>query len=55
MYTLKNDGVLPTLLEYESEARFSKTNFSDDQILKMLRALLTLIRLMDMMKYQSEC
>ena len=32
-------SVLPTLLEHEFEARFSKINFSDDQILKILRAL----------------
>ena len=36
---LKNDNVLPTLLEHESEARFSKITFTDDQILKILRAL----------------
>ena len=36
---LKNDSVLPTLLEHESEARFSKIAFTDDQILKILRAL----------------
>ena len=36
---LKNDSVLPTLLEHDSEARFSKISFSDDQILKILRAL----------------
>ena len=36
---LKNGSVLPTLLEHESEARFSEMNFSDDQILKILRAL----------------
>ena len=36
---LKNDSVLPTLLEHESEARFSKITFTDDQILKILRAL----------------
>ena len=36
---LKNDSVLPTFLEHESEASFSKINFSDDQILKILRAL----------------
>ena len=52
---LKNDSVLPTLLEDASEAMFSKINLSDVQILKILRALLTLIKLMDMMKYQSEC
>ena len=50
---LKNDSVLPTLLEHECKAMFSKINFSDDQILKILRALL--IKLMDMMKCQSEC
>ena len=32
-------SVLTTLLEYEPEARFSKINFSDDQVLKILRAL----------------
>ena len=32
-------SVLPTLLEHDSEARFSKISFSDDQILKILRAL----------------
>ena len=37
--SLKNDSVLPTLLEHESEARFSKITFTDDQILKILRAL----------------
>ena len=36
---LQNDSVLPALLEHESEARLSKINFSDDQILKILRAL----------------
>ena len=36
---LKTDSVLPTLLAQESEARFSKITFSDDQILKILRAL----------------
>ena len=36
---LKNDSVLPTLLEHESEARFSKITFTDDQIMKILRAL----------------
>ena len=36
---LKNDSVLTTLLEHDSEARYSKINFSDDQILKILRAL----------------
>ena len=36
---LNNDSVLPTLLEHESEARFSKITFTDDQILKILRAL----------------
>ena len=36
---LKNDSVLPTLLEHDSEARFSKISFPDDQILKILRAL----------------
>ena len=36
---LKNDSVLTTLLEHESEARFSKSTFTDDQILKILRAL----------------
>ena len=35
---LKNDSVLSTLLEHESEARFSKITFTDDQILKILRA-----------------
>ena len=30
---------LYTLLEHDSEARFSKISFSDDQILKILRAL----------------
>ena len=39
MHTLKNDSVLSTLLEHESEARFSKIIFTDDQILKILRAL----------------
>ena len=39
MYILKNASVLHTLLEHESKARFSKFNFSDDQILKTLRAL----------------
>ena len=33
------DSVLPTLLEHECEARFSKINFSDDQILRILWAL----------------
>ena len=51
---LKNDSVLLTLLEHESEARFSKITLTDDQILKILR-LLTLITLMDMRKCQSEC
>ena len=37
--SLKNDSVLPTFLEHESEASFSKINFSDDQILKILMAL----------------
>ena len=32
MHNLKNDSVLPTLLEHESEARFSKLTFTDDQI-----------------------
>ena len=36
---MRNDSVLPTLLEHESKARFFKINFSDDQILKILRAL----------------
>ena len=36
---LKNDNVLPTLLEHESEARFSKITFTDDQTLRLLRAL----------------
>ena len=36
---LKNDNVLPTLLEHESEARFSKITFTDDQPLRLLRAL----------------
>ena len=45
MPTFKNDSVLPTLLEHESQVRFSKTAFTDDQILKILRALVT----------QSEC
>ena len=35
---LKNVSDLPTLLEHESEARFSKINISDDWILKILRA-----------------
>ena len=35
----KNDSVLSTLLEHESEARFSKITFTDDQILKILGAL----------------
>ena len=40
MHTLKNDSVFPTLLlQCESEARFSKITFTDDQILKILRAL----------------
>ena len=39
MHTLKNDSVLSTLLEHKSEARFSKIIFTDDQILKILRAL----------------
>ena len=33
---LKNNSVLPTLSEHESEARFSKIAFIDDQILKIL-------------------
>ena len=37
--SVKTDIVLPTLLEHESEARFSKITFTDDQILKILRAL----------------
>ena len=36
---LKNDNVLPTLLEHEFDARFSEINFSDDQKLKILWAL----------------
>ena len=36
---LENDNVLPTLLQHEFEAKFSKINFSNDQILKLLRAL----------------
>ena len=36
MHTLKNDRILPTLLEHEFEARFSKITFTDDQILKIL-------------------
>ena len=36
---LKNDSVLPTLLEHEPEARISKITFTDEQILKILRAL----------------
>ena len=36
---LKNDRVLATLLEHQLEARFSKINFIDDQIWKILRAL----------------
>ena len=36
---LKNNSFLPTLLEHESEARFSKITFTDDQILKILRGL----------------
>ena len=36
---LKNDGGLPTLLEHESETRFSKVTFTDDQILKIIRTL----------------
>ena len=36
---LQNDSVLPALLEHECDARLSKINFSDDQILKILRAL----------------
>ena len=39
MHTLKNDQVLLNLLEHESEVRFSKTAFTDDQIFKILRAL----------------
>ena len=39
MQTLKNDNVLPTLLEHESEARFSKITFTDVQIFKTLKAL----------------
>ena len=39
MHTLKNYSVLPTLLEHESEARFSKITLTDDQILTILRAL----------------
>ena len=35
---LKNE-FLPTLLEHEYEARFSKITFTDDQILKILRAI----------------
>ena len=34
---LKNDSVSPTLLEHESEARFSKITFTDNKILKILR------------------
>ena len=45
MHTFKNDSVLPTLLEHESQVRFSKTAFTDDQILKILKAFVT----------QSEC
>ena len=29
MHTFKNDSVLPTLLEHESQVRFSKTAFTD--------------------------
>ena len=29
---LKNNSILLTLLEHESEARFSKITFTDDQI-----------------------
>ena len=36
---LKNDSVVPALLEHESDSRFSKITFTDDQILKILRAL----------------
>ena len=39
MCTLKNDSVLPTLLEHESEARFSKITFTNDQVLKIPMAL----------------
>ena len=39
MHTLKNDQVLLNLLEHESEVRFSKIAFTDDQIFKILRAL----------------
>ena len=37
MYTI--GSVLPALLEHDSEARFSNISFSDDQTLKILRAL----------------
>ena len=39
MHTLKNDSVLSILLEHESQARFSKITFTDDQILKNFWAL----------------
>ena len=37
--SVKTDIVLPTLLEHESEARFSKITFTYDQILEILSTL----------------
>ena len=39
MHILKQCCVLPFLIEHESETRFSKITFTDDQILKILKAL----------------
>ena len=51
---LKNGSVLPALLEHESEFRFSKPILLMTKYWKFF-GLLILIRLIDMMRYQSEC